>query len=84
MSDDELPVTYRHNDKSGVDVAVHNGQDIATIEATDSGALVAYGERTREFESIEAAKIWIAEHADDLGGGGDPDGREFLFQPNVD
>ena len=74
MSDEELVVTYRRDDESGVDVAVYDGQDIATIEATESGALVAYGgvrrERTREFESTEAAKIWIAEHADDLS---DPD-----------
>ena len=74
MSDEELTVTYRHNDKSGLDVAVYDGQDIATIEATDSGALVGYGgvrqQRTREFESCEAAKIWIAEHAADLS---DPD-----------
>jgi hypothetical protein len=74
MSDEELAVTYRHDNTSNVDVAVYDGQDIATIEATDSGALVLYGggrqERTREFESREAAKIWIAENADDLG---DPD-----------
>jgi hypothetical protein len=51
VSDDELPVTYRHDDESDMDVAVYDGQDIAAIEATESGALVAYGgvgeERTR-------------------------------------
>jgi hypothetical protein len=74
MSSDELAVTYRHDDKSDVDVAVYDGQDIATIEASDSGALVAYGgigqKRTREFEDRDAAKIWIAENAANLG---DPD-----------
>ena len=74
MSDDELAVTYRHDDKADVDVAMYDGQDIATIEATDSGALVAYGgarqERTREFDSRHAAEIWIAENAADLS---DPD-----------
>jgi hypothetical protein len=72
MTYGELPVTYRHNDQLNVDVAIYDGQDIATIEATASGARVTYGavhrERTREFESIEAARIWIAEHADDLPG----------------
>jgi hypothetical protein len=74
MSDEGLAVSYRHDDRSNLDVAVYDGQDIATIEATDSGVLVTYGgarqQGTREFESSEAAKIWIAEHADDLG---DPD-----------
>jgi hypothetical protein len=71
MSDDELAVTYRHDNKSDVDIAMYDGQDIATVAATDSGALVAYGgageERTREFESRQAAEIWIAENADNLG-----------------
>jgi hypothetical protein len=70
MSDDELTVTYRHNNQLNVDVAMYDGEDIATLEAMESGVRVTYGtmrqKRTREFESIEAAKIWIVEHTDDL------------------
>ncbi|MBV9356369.1 MAG: hypothetical protein JO023_12675, partial [Chloroflexi bacterium] len=43
MSDDELAVTYRHDNKTDVDIARYDGQDIATVAATDSGALVTYG-----------------------------------------
>jgi hypothetical protein len=76
---DELSVTNRHDTDRDVDVAEYDGQDIATIEFGDSGVVVAYGgarqERTRDFDSPEAARIWIAEHADDLV---DPDAIGFF------
>jgi hypothetical protein len=76
---DELSVTYRHDTDRDVDIAEYDGQDIATIEPTTSGVIVAYGgsrqERTRQFDSPEAARMWIAVHADDLA---DPDAIGFF------